>query len=104
PNSTRPLLSSLLTRHQPLYTPFPYTTLFRSAINYKTEDVNKALDAACPNGIDVYFENVGGEIADAVFPLLNNFARIPVCGAISTDRKSTRLNSVTFRSRMPSSA
>ena len=57
---------------------------FDAAINYKTEDVNKALDAACPNGIDVYFENVGGEIADAVFPLLNNFARIPVCGAIST--------------------
>lgn len=57
---------------------------FDAAINYKTENVNKALDTACPNGIDVYFENVGGEIADAVFPLLNNFARIPVCGAIST--------------------
>src|SRR5690625_4298893 len=57
---------------------------FDAAINYKTENVNKALDAACPNGMDVYFENVSGEIADAVFPLLSNFARIPVCRAIST--------------------
>ncbi len=56
---------------------------FDAAINYKTEDVKSALKKACPNGIDVYFENVGGEIADAVFPLLNKFARIPVCGAIS---------------------
>lgn len=57
---------------------------FDSAINYKTEDIGTALDKACPNGIDVYYENVGGEIADAVFPLLNKFARIPVCGAISS--------------------
>jgi len=57
---------------------------FDAAINYKTQDVAKALSEACPNGIDVYFENVGGEISDAVFPLLNNFARIPVCGAISS--------------------
>lgn len=57
---------------------------FDAAINYKTQDVAEALREACPNGIDVYFENVGGEIADAVFPLLNNFARIPVCGAISS--------------------
>jgi len=56
---------------------------FDAAINYKTEDVKTALEASCPNGIDVYYENVGGEIADAVFPLLNKFARIPVCGAIS---------------------
>ncbi|MET1014772.1 MAG: NADP-dependent oxidoreductase [Paenisporosarcina sp.] len=57
---------------------------FDEAINYKTQDVKQALKDACPNGIDIYFENVGGEISDAVFPLLNNFARIPVCGAIST--------------------
>lgn len=56
---------------------------FDVAINYKTEDVKTALNKACPNGIDVYYENVGGEIGDAVFPLLNKFARIPVCGAIS---------------------
>lgn len=57
---------------------------FDAAINYKTEDVKTALKNACPNGIDVYFENVGGKIGDAVLPLLNKFARIPVCGAISS--------------------
>ena len=57
---------------------------FDAAINYKTQNVANALIEACPNGIDVYFENVGGEISDAIFPLLNNFARIPVCGAISS--------------------
>ncbi|QBP42814.1 NADP-dependent oxidoreductase [Paenisporosarcina antarctica] len=57
---------------------------FDAAINYKTQNVAEALREACPNGIDVYYENVGGEIADAIFPLLNNFARIPVCGAISS--------------------
>ena len=41
------------------------------------------LKAACPKGIDVYFENVGGEVFEAVFPLLNAFARIPVCGLIA---------------------
>ena len=42
-----------------------------------------ACKAACPKGIDVYFENVGGAVFDAVLPLLNNFARIPVCGLIA---------------------
>jgi hypothetical protein len=41
------------------------------------------LQQPCPNGIDVYFENVGGAVFEAVFPLLNAFARIPVCGLIS---------------------
>ncbi|WP_165967265.1 NADP-dependent oxidoreductase [Jeotgalibacillus sp. S-D1] len=57
---------------------------FDATINYKTQNVAEALKEACPDGIDVYFENVGGEISDAIFPLLNNFARIPVCGAISS--------------------
>lgn len=61
---------------------------FDAAINYNTEDVSSALKEACPDGIDVYFENVGGEISDAIFPLLNNFARIPVCGAISAYNKA----------------
>lgn len=56
---------------------------FDAAINYKTEDVGTGLRNTCPDGIDVYFENVGGEIGEAVLPLLNKFARIPVCGAIS---------------------
>lgn len=56
---------------------------FDAAINYKKEEIRAALKEACPNGIDVYFENVGGKISDAIYPRLNNFARIPVCGAIS---------------------
>jgi NADPH:quinone reductase len=57
---------------------------FDKAINYKTcGNIREALKDACPNGIDVYFENVGGEIGDAALSLLNKFARVPVCGAIS---------------------
>ena len=44
----------------------------------------KDLEAATPEGIDIYFENVGGAVFEAVFPLLNNFARVPVCGQIAT--------------------
>ncbi|MCY8274679.1 NADP-dependent oxidoreductase [Bacillus inaquosorum] len=58
---------------------------FDEAINYKTaDDIQKALEDACPDGVDVYFDNVGGPISDAVMNLLNEFARIPVCGAISS--------------------
>lgn len=57
---------------------------FDEAINYKEKHVAEALERACPNGIDVYFENVGGDISDQVWPLLNPFARVPVCGAISS--------------------
>lgn len=58
---------------------------FDEGINYKTTDnLESDLKRACPNGIDVYFENVGGEISDAVFTQLNRYARIPVCGAISS--------------------
>jgi hypothetical protein len=46
-------------------------------------DLAEKLKAACPKGIDVYFENVSGAVWDAVFPLLNTFARIPVCGLIA---------------------
>ncbi|WP_373894634.1 NADP-dependent oxidoreductase [Virgibacillus natechei] len=58
---------------------------FDSAINYKTVDnMYNALKQECPNGVDVYFDNVGGPISDAVMSLLNDFARIPLCGAISS--------------------
>lgn len=56
---------------------------FDVGLDYKDEDFAAALSEAVPNGIDVYFENVGGDIADEVFKHLNQFARIPVCGAIS---------------------
>ena len=57
---------------------------FSAAINYKEDHLEDALKQACPDGIDVYFENVGGEVSDQIWPLLNPLARIPVCGAISS--------------------
>jgi NADPH-dependent curcumin reductase len=57
---------------------------FDAAINYKTVDLESALAQACPKGIDVYFDNVGGSILDAVLTKINLHARIPLCGLIST--------------------
>lgn len=54
-----------------------------AAIDYKAGDVGAALDAAAPGGIDVYFDNVGGDILDAVLARINRHARIAVCGGIS---------------------
>ncbi|WP_299808447.1 NADP-dependent oxidoreductase [Tardiphaga sp.] len=56
---------------------------FDDCIDHRDPDFAAKLKAACPNGIDVYFENVGGAVFDAVFPLLNDFARVPVCGLIA---------------------
>jgi NADPH-dependent curcumin reductase CurA len=56
---------------------------FDAAVDHRAPDFAERLKAACPKGIDVYFENVGGAVWDAVFPLLNDFARIPVCGLIA---------------------
>ncbi|GLS57005.1 NADP-dependent oxidoreductase [Methylobacterium gregans] len=56
---------------------------FDAALDHRAEDFADALAAACPKGIDVYFENVGGAVFEAVLPLLNDFARVPVCGLVS---------------------
>jgi len=56
---------------------------FDACLDHREPGLGENLKAACPEGIDVYFENVGGPIFDAVSPLLNNFARIPVCGLIA---------------------
>ncbi len=56
---------------------------FDDCIDHKADDFAQQLKNACDNGIDVYFENVGGKVFDAVLPLLNVSARIPVCGLIS---------------------
>ena len=56
---------------------------FDAVIDHRSPTFAEELRAACPNGIDVYFENVGGRVWEAVFPLLNPFARIPVCGLIA---------------------
>lgn len=57
---------------------------FDAAINYKTADnLRKALKEACPNGVDVYFDNVGGTVSDAVMSLINFQSRTAICGQIS---------------------
>jgi NADPH-dependent curcumin reductase len=56
---------------------------FDACVDHRAGDFARQLEAACPAGIDVYFENVGGAVQQAVWPLLNDFARIPVCGLIS---------------------
>jgi NADPH-dependent curcumin reductase CurA len=56
---------------------------FADCIDHRDPDFAAKLKAACPNGIDVYFENVGGAVFEAVFPLFNAFARMPVCGLIA---------------------
>src|SRR5579864_479146 len=62
---------------------------FDAAIDYKNEDVSAALRKHCPNGIDVYFDNVGGDILDAVLTQINLGARIVICGAISQYNNTT---------------
>ncbi len=62
---------------------------FDAAIDYKTEDVRKALATHCPKGVDVYFDNVGGEILDIVLTQLARGARVAICGAISQYNNTT---------------
>jgi hypothetical protein len=57
---------------------------FDGCIDYKNEELSDALKLQCPDGIDVYFENVGGEIFDTVLTRMNTFGRIAVCGMISS--------------------
>ena len=54
-----------------------------AAVNHRSGDFPEALAEACPRGIDVYFESVGGRVLNAVLPLLNEFSRMPVCGLIA---------------------
>jgi NADPH-dependent curcumin reductase CurA len=56
---------------------------FDAAIDHRAPDLAAKLESACPKGIDVYFENVGGAVWQAVLPLLNTYARVPVCGLIA---------------------
>jgi NADPH-dependent curcumin reductase len=80
---------------------------FDAAINYKTGNVAEALKRSCPNGIDIYFDNVGGDILEAVLDQINLRARISVCGMISqynADRPvpgpSNLANLIMHRARM----
>jgi NADPH-dependent curcumin reductase CurA len=64
---------------------------FDAAINYRTTgNMRKAIATACPDGVDVYFDNVGGDISDTVLMNINPFARIAVCGAISVYNETSQ--------------
>jgi NADPH-dependent curcumin reductase len=56
---------------------------FDACLDHHAPDFEDALRAACPDGIDIYWENVGGRVFEAALPLLNQFARVPVCGLIA---------------------
>jgi hypothetical protein len=56
---------------------------FDACVDHKGDNLRERIAAACPKGIDVYFENVGGAVQRALWPLFNNFARVPVCGLIA---------------------
>ncbi len=56
---------------------------FDDCLDYKSENFAEKLGLACPDGVDIYFENVGGEVTKTVAPLLNEGARVPICGYIS---------------------
>ncbi len=64
-----------------------------AAINYKTEPIRTALKANAPKGIDVYFDNVGGDHLDAALPRMNSLGRIPVCGMISAYNNAGSISS-----------
>ena len=57
---------------------------FDACVSHRSDTLAADLKAACPDGVDLYFENVGGKVFDAVVPLLNTFARVPVCGRIAS--------------------
>jgi NADPH-dependent curcumin reductase CurA len=54
-----------------------------TCVDYRAADFTQHLAKACPDGIDIYFDNVGGAVRDAAWPLLNRFGRVVVCGQIS---------------------
>ena len=56
---------------------------FDACVSHQSDTLAADLEAMCPDGIDLYFENVGGKVFDAVLPLLNQFARVPICGRIA---------------------
>jgi NADPH-dependent curcumin reductase CurA len=71
---------------------------FDAAINYNTtSNIAEALAAACPDGVDVYYDNVGGAISDAVLFNINKFARMVICGAISVYNETSLPKSISVQ-------
>lgn len=68
---------------------------FDECIDYKSGNLENNLKSICKNGIDIYFENVGGAVTRAIAPLLNNGARVPVCGFISQYNEMDMLSAET---------
>jgi NADPH-dependent curcumin reductase CurA len=62
---------------------------FDACIDHRAGDLGAQLDRHCPKGIDVYWENVGGDVQAAVFPRLNDFARVVMCGMIAEYNDTT---------------
>jgi len=73
---------------------------FDACLNRREGRLHERLAAACPDGIDIYFENVGGEVLEAVLPLLNLGARIPVCGFIAHYNQTTLPVRQDFRAQL----
>ncbi|KAJ8925534.1 hypothetical protein NQ315_009373 [Exocentrus adspersus] len=73
---------------------------FDHFINYKTADLDKALDELAPEKIDCYFDNVGGEISSTILRHMNNYGRISVCGAISGYNNETEVKVTTIQRPM----
>ena len=71
---------------------------FDACIDYKTGDLRAQLKAATPDGVDIYFDNVGGEILDTVLARMNPFSRLPLCGLISQYNASESYGVKNFRS------
>ena len=68
---------------------------FDDCIDYKAGNLAEELARACPDGIDIYFENVGGDVTRAVAPLLNPGARVPICGYVSNYNDEDMASAIT---------
>jgi NADPH-dependent curcumin reductase len=74
---------------------------FDACVDHRAPGMVEALRAACPNGIDVYFENVGGKVLEAVAPLLNDGSRVPICGFISQYNEENPVTPFTVLGALP---